>query len=148
MELLYVTWRKSIRKIWKISPRSHCNLLHHINDPIDNIMEKRCIKFIWNLMNSTILFYRTVKHSLSMSSTTLGENIRYFIFKCGIYMSEWYGPLSVFYGKIQRHILNETSIVNKCTGIAIRDLCNARDSNVYIMPDNEYISLIDILCTN
>ena len=24
MELLYVTWRKSIRKICKISPRSHC----------------------------------------------------------------------------------------------------------------------------
>ena len=50
MELLYVTWRKSIRKIWKISPISHCNLLHHINscDPIDNIMEKRCIQFIWN----------------------------------------------------------------------------------------------------
>ena len=48
MELLYVIWRKSIRKI------SHCNLLHHINscDPIDNIMEKRCIKFIWNLINS------------------------------------------------------------------------------------------------
>ena len=51
MELLYVIWRKSIRKI---SPRFHCNLLHHINscDPIDNIMEKRCIQFIWNLMNS------------------------------------------------------------------------------------------------
>ena len=73
MELLYVTRRKSIRKIWKISPRSHCNLLHDINscDPIDNnfIMKKRCIKFIWKLMNSdTILFDRTVKHSLSMSS--------------------------------------------------------------------------------
>ena len=96
-----------------ISPRSHCNLLHHINscDPIDNIMEKRCIQFIWNLMNSdTILFDRTVKHSLSMSSTstTLGENIRYFMFKYGIYMSEWYGPLSVLNGKIQKHILNET----------------------------------------
>ena len=80
MELLYVTWIKSIRKIWKISPRSHCNLLHHINscDPIDNIMEKRCIQFIWNLMNSdTILFARTVKHSLSMSSFTLGENTRF-----------------------------------------------------------------------
>ena len=45
-------------------------------------------------MNSdTILFDRTVKHSLSMSSTTLGENIRYFMFKYRIYMSEWYGPL-------------------------------------------------------
>ena len=150
MELLYVTWRKSIRKIWKISPRSHCNLLYHINscDLIDNIMEKCCIKFIWNLMNSdTILFDRTVKHSLSMSSTTLGENIRYFMFKYGIYMSEWYGPLSVLNSKIQKYIIKETSIINKCTGIAIRDICNARDSNVYIMPDTEYISIIDILCT-
>ena len=39
------------------------------------------------------------------------------------------------------------SIENKYTGIAIRDLCNARDSNVYIPPDNEYLSIIDILCT-
>ena len=150
MELLYVTWRKSIRKKWKISPRSHCNLLHHINswDHINNIMEKRCIQFILNIMNSdTILLDRTVKHSLSMSSTTLGENIRYFMFKYGVYMSEWYGLLSVLYGKIQKPILKETSIINKCTGIAIRDQCNARDINVYIMPDNEYISLIDILCT-
>ena len=99
-------------------------------------------------MNSdTILFNRTVKHSLSMSSTTLGENMRYFMFKYGIYMSEWYGPLSVLSRKIQKHILNETSIVNKCTSIAIRDLCNARYSNVYIMPDNEYISIIEIICT-
>ena len=149
MELLYVTWRKSIRKIWKISPRSHCNLLHHINscDSIDNIMEKRCIKFIWNLMNSdTILFDRTVKHSLSMLSNTLGKNIRYFMFKYGIYMSEWYGPLSVLHRKIQKYIIKETSIINKCTGIAIRDICNAIDSNVYIMPDTEYISIIDIYC--
>ena len=61
-------------------------------------MEKRCIQCICNLMNSdTILFDRIVKHSLSMSSTTLGANIRYFMFKYGIYMSEWYGPLSVLY---------------------------------------------------
>ena len=147
MELLYVTWRKSIRKL---SPRSHCNLLHHINscDPIDNIMEKRCIKFICNLMNSdTILFNRTVKHSLSMSSTTLGENIRYCMFKYGIYMSECYGPLSVRYGENQKHLLNETYFVNKCTGIAIRNHCHARYTNVYIMPDNEYLSIIHILCT-
>ena len=99
-------------------------------------------------MNSaTSLFDRTVKHSLSMSSTTLGENIRSFMFKYGIYMSQWYGPLSVLYGKIQKYILNETSIVNKCTGSAIRDLCKARHSTVYIMPDNEYIYIIDILCT-
>ena len=32
--------------------------------------------------------------------------------------------------------INEASIANKYSGIAIRDICNARDSNVYIMPDN------------
>ena len=86
----------------EISPRSHFNLLHHINswDPIDNIIEKRCIKSILNLMNSdTILFNRTVNHSLSMSGTTLGKNIRYCMFKYGIYMCEWYRPVS---GKFQR----------------------------------------------
>ena len=102
-------------KIWKISPRSHCNLLHHINssDPIDNIMEKRCIQFIWNLMSSdTILFDRTVKHSLSMSSTTLCENMPYFMFKYVIYMSEWYGPLSVLHRKIQKkHPLSISALV-------------------------------------
>ena len=82
-----------------------------------------------------------------MSSTTLGENIRYFMFKYGIYMSEWYGPLSVLHRKIQKYIIKETSIINKCTGIAIHDICNGRDSNVYIMPDTEYISIIDILYT-
>ena len=56
--------------------------------------------------------------------------------------------LSCIYGKIQKHILNEIYFVNKCTGIAIRDLCNARYSNVYIMPDNESIYIIEILCTN
>ena len=56
-------------------------------------------------MNSDIiLFNRTVKHSLSMSSTTLGENIRYFMFKYGIYMSEWYGLLSVLYGKLSPYL--------------------------------------------
>ena len=76
-----------------------------------------------------------------MSSTTLGDNIRYFMFKYGIYMSEWYGPLNVLHKKIQKHIIKETSIINKCSSIAIRD------SNVYIMPNTEYMYIIDIVCT-
>ena len=41
------------------------------------------------------------------------------MFKYGIYKSEWENSKA----------------------------CNARDSNVYIIPDNEYLSIIDILCT-
>ena len=30
-------------------------------------------------------------------------------------------------------VLNETSIVDKCTGIVIRDLCNARHNNLFMI---------------
>ena len=132
-------------KIWK--KIYHYNLLHHINssDPIDNIMEKRCIQFIWNLMSSdTILVDRTVEHSLSMSSTTLGENMRYFMFKYGIYMSEWYGPLSVLQRKIQKkHPLSISALVLLFAIYVMLEIV------MYIscQTDNEYISIIDILCT-
>ena len=49
------------------------------------------------MKSDTILFNRTVKHLLCISNSTLGENIRYFMFKYGIYMSQWYGPLSVLW---------------------------------------------------
>ena len=58
-------------------------------------------------------------------------------------MSEWYGPLSVLQRKIQKkHPLSISALV-----LLFAIYVNARDSNVYIMPDNEYISIIDILCT-
>ena len=64
-------------------------------------------------MNSdTILFNRTVKHSLSMSGTTLGENIRYFMFKYGIlYERMAWSFECALWGNSKAHI-NKTSIVN------------------------------------
>ena len=42
---LYTAWRKAIRAIWKLPFRTHCNLLHGINNtlPIDVMLEQRCI---------------------------------------------------------------------------------------------------------
>ena len=47
-ETFWTAWRKAIRVIWKLPFRTHCKLLHGINDtlPIDVILEQRCIKFI------------------------------------------------------------------------------------------------------
>ena len=30
----YVTWRKCVRKIWNVSPRTHCRLLRHLVESI------------------------------------------------------------------------------------------------------------------
>ena len=63
--------------------------------PIDIILEKICIKFIWGLMNSEhILFNNIIKFSLFNMSTTIGENIKYFMYKYNITMSDWYNSFS------------------------------------------------------
>ena len=47
--------------------------------------------------------------------------------------------MSVLYGNIQKHmILNETSIVNTCTGIAIRDMWMLEIA-MYMMSDNDQV---------
>ena len=42
------------RLIWKLQFRTHCNLLHTINNcyPIKLILEKRCIKFLHSCLSS------------------------------------------------------------------------------------------------
>ena len=44
----YIAWRKIVRRIWKISSATHCNLLRSINKslPIELLMEKFFYKFI------------------------------------------------------------------------------------------------------
>ena len=50
VERFYIAWRKTIRRIWRIDVRTHNVLTNHINGcfPINLMLEKRCIKFIWN----------------------------------------------------------------------------------------------------
>ena len=50
---IHVARRKCIRRIWKLNSKTHNYLLHHINNclPIDILLEQRCIKFIYNIIN-------------------------------------------------------------------------------------------------
>ena len=47
---LFVAWRKSIKRLWKLPTTTHCLLLPHINDciSIEFVLEQRCAKFIWS----------------------------------------------------------------------------------------------------
>ena len=72
----YVAWRKTIRRIWHIDKRTHDSLLHTINKclPINLLLEKRCIKFIWNLFNSSYELHKSI-----IRSSSIAENISYFM---------------------------------------------------------------------
>ena len=50
--------------------------------PIEITLVKRRIKHLWNLINSNCKPYNiVVKLSLNNVSTTIGENMRYFMYK-------------------------------------------------------------------
>ena len=78
----YISWRKAIRRLWKIPYRTHNKFIHIINNcmPIDITLEKWCIKYLWNMINSNCKLYRNIVNlSLNNVSTTIGENLRYFM---------------------------------------------------------------------
>ena len=146
----YVAWRKAIRIIWKLPYRTHNNLLHSINLclPIDVTLEKRSIKYIWNLINGENKLYGSiVKLSLYNNSTTLGENIRYFMYKYKIYDYEWYDSMNVIFQKIDRYVLSRLDEDVQCDAIAIRELCESRDSCDDLMFDHSELQIfIETLC--
>ena len=63
------------------------------------------------------------KLSLCNNSTTLGENIRYFMYKYKIYDYEWYESINVIFKKIDSYVLSRLDEDVRCDAIAIRELC-------------------------
>ena len=88
---------ENVRQLWKTPYRTHNSLVHLINNcvSIDCILEKRCVKLLWNLFNSeNILFRRIIRYSMHNSDTTIGENVRYFMYKYKIVYDDWFNDLS------------------------------------------------------
>ena len=42
-------------------------------------------------------------------------------------MHQWYGSITPLFNKIDLYITSHTVIEDRCTGIAIKELCNIRD---------------------
>ena len=148
---IYVAWRKAIRKIWKIPNISHCRLLPYINDcnSMDSILERRCIRFLYNIFNSESQLYTSmIKYSLTNCDSTLGENIRYMMHKYKFDMHQWYGSITLLFNKIDLYNNSHTVIEDKCTGMAIRELCNIRDGIDYLPFVSNYKAVIESMCIN
>ena len=88
-----VAWRKAMRKVWKLPNLTHCNLLPVITNwlPLNIILEKRLLKFIWRIINSENRIINNVfKFTLNNHRSVLGKHFRYLAFKYKIKCSSWY----------------------------------------------------------
>ena len=148
----YVAWRKIIRRIWHIDKRTHNSLLHTINNclPIDLLLEKRCIKFIWNLFNSAYELHKSIiRGSFYNKGSSIAENIRYFMYKYySISMFDWEKPLNVLMKKVYNYASLHSNVDDICTATALVDLCRDRDNHRYdVFTHSDIIDIIQMLCT-
>ena len=83
------------------------------------------------------------------SDTTIGENVRYFMYKYKIVYNDWFNDLSNIYNRIDNQIQLITQLDDICLAGAIRELCEARDSAcvVQFVDRNQMCNMIDMLCT-
>ena len=147
--MYFTAWRKIIRKLWCLPYQTHCRFLHTINDsiPIDVILEKRCIKFLWSSINS---FNQIVKSlslsSIKCSSSVFGENYRFLSYKYNILPTDWFLPFYHILNKIELFV--KTCHVHYPEASFIRELCIQIDSEQFsILSSQEMCQLIEYLCT-
>jgi len=146
----FVTWRKCIRRLFRIPYRTHCDLLNLIcNDlPIDVQMHKRMIKFIHNSINSDNICIRTcLSLAYNGSQSVMCDNINYIFHKYGISKSSFSSQklntvLSNLY-KISYDVDTES------TANVIKELLICRDNSDYsFFTKDELHANIEMLCIN
>ena len=133
VETFYTVWRKAIRAIWKLPFRTHCNLLHGINDtpPIDVMLEQRCIKLIWTLLHSPNIIVKSVMRSVIRSGySVFGENFRCLSYKYDLSPTSWISPLCKVYKCINDYVTD--FIVTPDISHFIKDLCICRGLEIFI----------------
>ena len=52
-----VAWRKALRRVWRLSPRTHCNTIYLLSDcePMEVIIQRRFINFANSIQNNEVL---------------------------------------------------------------------------------------------
>ena len=151
VNLYYVAWRKTVRKLWSIPYTTHSRFLHTINDslPIDILLEKRCLKFIWFCLNSDNNIIKNVTaSSLKHSYSNLGENYRYFSYKYNITPYMWNRELSCIIKQLYNYVNRFHSPHHEA--VMVRELCISIDNHCnqfVVFNAEEMCQLIEYLCT-
>ena len=82
------------------------------------------------------------------TDSTIGKNIRFFIYKYDLLYDDLLRNLNKIYVKVDGYVHSITNYDDVCLANAIRELCEARDSGLtQFVDDNQISGMIDMLCT-
>ena len=93
------------------------------------------------------LYNKIVKYSMHNANSTLGKNVRYFMYKYNLTLDDWNQNINNIYKKVDMHVNNHADRAVECVAIAIRELCDMRDSDdTRVFSGCELKFMIDMLC--
>ena len=80
------------------------------------------------------------------TDSTIGKNIRYFIYKYDLLYDDLFRNLNKIYVKVDGYVHSITNYDDVCLANAIRALCEVRDSGfTQFVDDNQISAMIDML---
>ena len=91
MSKLYFSWRKIIRYIFRLSPRTHNYIMSDLGNCIIGRLDRRLCKYIYNLLHcENITVQHIVKCKLLSPTSIFADNYSYLCNKYNIAHSDWY----------------------------------------------------------
>ena len=146
---LNIAWKRCIKRIWKISPRCHSNLLPLVSKvpPLQDLLLSRFVTFSIGCLRSCNPVVRFLFSVANHSHSVVGSNIRTLLSTLSLHNAN---QLTVKHkAQINSRYFYFCDDDLQCLAIAIRDLCDMRDSKDFaIFSLNEIIEFTNFLCTS
>ena len=91
MSKLYISWRKIIRYIFRLSHRTHNYIVSNVGNCIIGRLDRRLCKYLYNLLHcENITVQKILKFKLLSPTSIFADNYRYLCNKYNIAHSDWY----------------------------------------------------------
>ena len=148
VEIFYRQWRKSVRKLFNVSPRTHCDLLPLIcsDVPIKSQLYKRSLGFYsTNVVSPNAIVRLCTSHMIQHSTINASKSIAAIAEMCHtnkdtvIKHAKKYKSLLTMKNVYPEDTLQEVTFI-----LDLIDLCDSRSSDISY---DEISTIIEYLCT-
>ena len=151
-ENLKVAWRKAIRRIYKISPRTHNKFLPLLcnNMYIEMILEMRIFKFYQSILKSKCSAVKYVARCcLYQSTSNMGNNISNMQIKYSSFVKHIVtNNYNKFRNEVMNNMLADVNTIDEAMAGVCMELIEMRDGMMFSnLSTNECMELINEICT-
>ncbi len=139
MSRFHVTWRKIIRRVWRLPNLAHSNLLPILmsDTNIDSQLMTRYAMFLYKIGISDNMLVRMCYRLLLSSNTPVASNRRRLMFKINV--NDFTPDINYFRSKLY----NEPSIDVVHVANCVKELCDVRDG--VSVCDFDHTEIIDMI---